>query len=240
MLRHYIAPTLNDWDKHICLAEFAINNSWQASIQTTPFFLNCGQHPLTPASIDVDSKMPAAQDFVETMTENLNRAKMCMRQAQDRDAHYANKSRKDVSFAIGSQVRLSTKNFTFKNPVSCKKMTPRYMGPFEVLEQLNPVTYRLKLPDSMKIHDVFHVSLLKPYRWDGDRQPPAPQELDDGSLQFEVEQILAHKENKYGKPTLYLLKWKGYDSYENLWEPPSNLNCSQLLTEYWKKPNKVS
>jgi Reverse transcriptase (RNA-dependent DNA polymerase)/RNase H-like domain found in reverse transcriptase/Integrase zinc binding domain/Chromo (CHRromatin Organisation MOdifier) domain len=240
MLRHYIAPTLNDWDKHLCLAEFAINNSWQASIQTTPFFLNCGQHPLTPASIDVDSSMPAAQDFIETMTENLNRAKMCMRQAQHRDAHYANKSRKDISFAIGSQVSISTKNFTFKNPVSCKKMTPRFMGPFEVLEQLNPVTYRLKLPDSMKIHDVFHVSLLKPYRWDGDKQPPPPQELDDGSLQFEVEQILAHKEDKTGKPTKYLLKWKGYDSHENLWEPPSNLNCSRLLTEYWKKPNKVS
>jgi Chromo (CHRromatin Organisation MOdifier) domain len=237
MLRHYIAPTLNDWDTHLCLAEFAINNSWQSSIQTTPFFAYSGQHPLTPASIDVDTKIPAARLFVENLTENLNRAKMCMRKAQDRHAHYANKKRKHIEFPIGSQVKISTKNFHYKTQVPSKKLLPKWMGPYDVIAQVNPVTYRLKLPDNFKIHDVFHVSLLQPYRWDGVTVPPPPHVLEDGTFLYDVDTILGHRENKKGVATSYLVRWLGYHAAETDWEPPSSfVDCPQLLTDYWKNP----
>jgi hypothetical protein len=48
MLRHYVSPTQEDWDLYLSLVEFVYNNAWQKSIQTTPFMLNYGQHPLIP------------------------------------------------------------------------------------------------------------------------------------------------------------------------------------------------
>ena len=63
MMRHYVSPTQDDWDEHLNAAEFAINNAWHESVCNTPFFLNSGQHPLTPASVDVDTKVPAAKSF---------------------------------------------------------------------------------------------------------------------------------------------------------------------------------
>ena len=53
MLRHFVSPAQKDWDKHPDAAEFAMNNTWQESVQQTPFMLNTGQHPLTPASADI-------------------------------------------------------------------------------------------------------------------------------------------------------------------------------------------
>ena len=54
MLRHFVSPAQDGWDKHLDAAEFAIKNAWQESAQNTPFVLKTGQHPLTLASADID------------------------------------------------------------------------------------------------------------------------------------------------------------------------------------------
>ena len=56
-------PTLNDWDEHLDAAEFAVNNAWQESIRTTPFFLNYGLRPHTPSEVELPSRVPAAASF---------------------------------------------------------------------------------------------------------------------------------------------------------------------------------
>jgi transposase InsO family protein len=63
MLRHFVQPRLDDWDQHLAMVEFAINNAYQESTGNTPFFLNYGQHPLTPVSVKHDSAVPAAVQF---------------------------------------------------------------------------------------------------------------------------------------------------------------------------------
>ena len=55
MLRHYFSPTQTDWDKHLPMIEFAINNAYQESVKTTPFMLNYGQHPHTPTSVSLEA-----------------------------------------------------------------------------------------------------------------------------------------------------------------------------------------
>jgi hypothetical protein len=233
MLRHFVSPEQTDWDKFLPLAEFAVNSSWHESVQATPFFLNYGQHPRCPVSLDVDTKVPAAQEFTTGIEEAIKRAKKCLAAAQDRQKSYADKKRRDESFKKGDKVLLSTKNIRLKTP-GTNKLMPKWVGPFEVLEKLGKVAYKLQLPANIKIHPVFHVSLLKPHMSDGRVQPPPPAiETDDG-LFFEVEAVLDHRDRKYGrkKRREYLIKWSGYDPLHNTWEPAENLK-DVSIAEYW-------
>ena len=94
MLRHYISPQQDDWDVHLAFAEYAINNSYQESVRNTPFRLNNGRNPHTPLSwgLKIPSKVPAVEDFVKQLKDNLQRAKEALQAAQQRQKHYANVS----------------------------------------------------------------------------------------------------------------------------------------------------
>ena len=82
MLKHFVSPTQDDWDEHLDAAEFAINNARQESVQNTPFMLNSRQHPLTPASVQVDHQVPAAKSFTTDLQEAVERAKAAWASAQ--------------------------------------------------------------------------------------------------------------------------------------------------------------
>ncbi len=104
------------------------------------------------------------------------------------------------------------------------------------------------------MHDVFHVSLLKPFRDDGTRQPPPPVLMIDGTPEFKVESILTHRERWRGKKEKhsdehkgqklvidYFVRWKGYGPEHNTWEPDANLtNCDEVLQEYWNRPHAAA
>ena len=130
---------------------------------------------------------------------------------------------------------LSTRNLTLKM-IGSAKLMPKYVGPFTVIQKINPVAYKLKLPPCMKIHNVFHVSLLKEYREDGSVKPPPPPSLIDDVLEYEVERVSCHRTRKIGRSvkTEFLIKWLGYGAEHNTWEPEVNLtNCPEVLSEYW-------
>jgi hypothetical protein len=102
------------------------------------------------------------------------------------------------------------------------------------------VAYRLELPPVLKVHDVFHASLLKQYKPGGRTQPPPLPILIDGVAEFEVEAILKHRNRqsgRRGKPKVeYLVKWLGYGEEHNSWEPESCVrNCPLRVNEYWAR-----
>ena len=147
---------------------------------------------------------------------------------------FADQKRRDVSFEKGEKVLLSTQNFKLANP-GTRKLLPKWVGPFEVLERIGAVAYKLKLPKHLKMHNVFHVNLVKPYRNDGRVQPPPPPIEIDDSLEYEVERVLDDR-NVGGKSSKkeFLIKWQGYGPEHNTWEPEKNLkNCKEILEEYW-------
>ena len=139
-----------------------------------------------------------------------------------------------MTFEKGEQVLLSTQHITLKHP-GTQKLLPRWIGPFTILDRIGTLAYHLDLPESMhKIHNVFHVSKLKPYKASGRVQPPpVPIEI-EGELEYEVEQILDKRIMKRrcrSDAVEYLIKWLGYGCEHNNWEPAKALANAQELVQ---------
>ena len=115
-----------------------------------------------------------------------------------------------------------------------------------MIEKINPVAYRLELPPNLRIHNVFHVSLMQKHRKDGRKPPPISFRVDEQEY-FHVEQIVSRRVHmvttkraskhvsKQQKPVMeYLIKWEGYSDDHNTWEPeePEDTLTEQLLCEY--------
>ena len=115
----------------------------------------------------------------------------------------------------------------------------KWMGPYSVVRKVNEVAYQLELPAGWRIHNIFHVILLKPYLETGRHQPPPPALMVEGEDEYEVEDILAHEpksKTNHDKGVKFLVKWTGYGHENNTWEPFSNLkNAPQALDEYWDR-----
>ncbi|KAJ9527945.1 hypothetical protein QJQ45_005607 [Haematococcus lacustris] len=235
MLRHNISPTQADWPDHLALAEFAVNNSWQESIHSTPFFLNTGQSPVTPGLRDLPDggRCPSAHAFATWWKEGVAHARRHMADAQARYKRHADTGLKDVEFEVGAQVLLSTRNLRIKTG-KVRKFVPRYVGPFVVEAKINANAYRLTLPANMsRLHPVFHVSLLKKYSGSDVGIMPPPVEWMDETPVYYVERLLDHRYTRAGKAGEYLVQWEGYDASFNTWEPRANLTgCDKLLAEY--------
>ena len=235
MLRHYVAASQGNWDEYLSCAEFAISNVDHKSTGFSPFMLNYGLSPRLPVSIQENTKVPAANDFVQAMQRRITEARACHRVATQRQEQYANTGRRDVQFQPGQWVLLSSKNLRFK--VGTPKLLPRWVGPFQVVKAVGRQAYELDLPSRWRIHDVFHVSCLEAYRSDGSVQPPPPAELLEGEEEYEVDNVKSHElqSSSGGKAKYkYLVLWRGYSSEHDTWEPESNLkHASKVLRTYW-------
>jgi hypothetical protein len=150
MLRHFVNPRLDDWDTYLAMVEFAINNPYQESVGNAPFFLNYGQHPLTPVSAKHDSTVPAAKQFSLGVQAAVRKAKQLLAAAQDRQKALTNAGRRDVVFAPDDMVWLNTKNLTLRHP-GTRKLLPRYVGPFKIMQRIGEVAYKLMLPAKLKM-----------------------------------------------------------------------------------------
>jgi hypothetical protein len=240
MLRHFVSPRQDDWDEYLATAEFAVNNAKHSSTGYTPFYLVYGRNPRTPADVTPlprpaqEKRAPAADTFAQQLAAGIEHAKRAIQSAQDRQKHFHDKGIPELSFQVGQQVLLNTKNLTIKGP-GPRKLLPRWVGPFTVTKVINPVAYTLALPSTMKIHPSFHVSLLRAYKAGGRTQPPAPSFEFEGDEYFQIDHIVKHTTTRSGKRK-YLIRWKGYGEEHNTYEPEENILLSEggrTLRRYW-------
>ena len=126
-------------------------------------------------------------------------------------------------------VWLDTRNLKLKYPG--RKLAPLRIGPYEIIRKVSDTAYKLKLPKGYvgKIHNVFYIGLLsKANIRPGEKATEPPPELVEGELEYEVEEILQKRGNRYR------VKWKGYD--DPTWEPLSNLtHAKELLAQFNNK-----
>jgi hypothetical protein len=233
-----------------CVTSYYYYNSVNATTGFTPFFLNTGQHPHTPLTLSAPPLLPLSKpvsQFLSEIREHLSQARSAILKAQEVQAKYANEKRRDASFKPGDLVLLSARKLKVPLAENAKlKFQPCYYGPFKILKVVTPVTYKLELPASFKIHPVINAKYLKEYV-DGtetfpDRpeyvQPPPP-EVVSGEQHFYVEAFRAHR--GVGDKLRLLVKWKGYPESENSFRPIKDLRedldkntLNKLITAYCK------
>ncbi len=142
----------------------------------------------------------------------------------------------------GQWVWLSTRNLRLHRP--CKKLNPRYVGPFKILRQITPVSYRLVLPANYRISPTFHVSLLKPAGGPrGERNleeaevESTPPIIVDGEEAYQVREILDSRCR--GGVLQYLIDWEGYGPEERSWIKSQDILDPNLTNEFHRNhPDK--
>ena len=168
----------------------------------TPFEAVYGRQP--PKIVQVvqgEVRVEAVQKDLVERDEALRQLKSHLLRAQERMRNQANKHRKERHFVVGDFVFLKLKqnrqHFVMNRVQS--KLNAKYYGPFEVVEKIGEVAYRLKLPPSSKIHPVFHVSLLKKAVGKYKVEKDLPKGLEDDRVELMIpEAILATRNNTKG------------------------------------------
>jgi hypothetical protein len=164
MLRACVLQYDKNWDKCLSLAEFLYNNSYQTSLKMAPFKALYGRRCRTPLSWSQTGECKIfGPDFVTKAEEKVKTIQNNLKAAQSRQKSYADIRRRPLQFQIGDFVYLRVSPTRGIQRFGVKgKLTPRYNGPFEILEICGPITYRLQLPPQLAaIHDTFHVSQLR-------------------------------------------------------------------------------
>ncbi len=159
-LRAFVNWEQDNWARLLPMAEFAYNNTKNASTGHTPCKLNCGYHPRVFFEEDVDpcSRSRSAnelakelRELIEVCYQNLLHAQKLQKKAHDKEV-------KSRSYALGKKVWLNNK---YIKTMMNKKLESKFFGPFRVLHAVGKQAYKLELPTKWKIHDVFHMSLLE-------------------------------------------------------------------------------
>ena len=149
--------------------EFAYNNSYQSNIGMAPYEALYGKRCRTPMCwTELEEHKIIGPDLVKDTEEKVQIIQQRLNAASDKQRSYANLKRKDIEYEVGDKVFLKVSPWKKILRFGRKgKLSPRFISPYEILERVGPVVYHLALPlELAKLHDVFHVSMLRRCRYD--------------------------------------------------------------------------
>ena len=174
----------------------------------------------------LDSPTPAAETRLKLLDEMRQTAQKLLSHIQN-----CKDDRKRTEMKEGDLVWLEGRNLSITGN---KKLSPKWYGPFPIVKRIGAVAYQLRLPASMKIHDVFHVDLLLPYKETEAYGTPftRPPPIIDNEEEYEIEAILDARCKGRGCQLQYLVHWKGYPHADNTWIPHKDVHVEELLEDF--------
>jgi hypothetical protein len=223
-LRAFTQHKPSSWVFFLPWAEFHYNTSYHSGLKMSPFQALYGRQPptipyYTRGSTPIqtlDASLIDRNELLRVLKENLLAA-------QNRMTQKANVHRRDLNLSIGDLVlvRLRPYRQTSVRQHHHHKLSKRYYGPFTIIERIGPVAYKLQLPPESRIHPVFHISVLKPFR--GTEAPPHCDLPADSFNNQPLEQPAAVLDQRtimiQNRPHHQILvKWKGAPADEASWE----------------------
>jgi hypothetical protein len=207
------------WVDWLAWAEYCYNTSYHSALRATPFEVVYGRPPPPILSVDpATAQIEAAGEILRSRDDMLAEVRKCLIQAQQLAKHYYNGHHHEVEFAVGDWVwlRLLHRSTQSLDPRAKRKLGPRYAGPFAILECIGQMAYRFQLPAGARIHDVFHVGLLKPYHGQTPAATPALPPTSDGRFLPSPAKVL-RAQLRRGMWYL-LIQWEGLPEEEATWE----------------------
>lgn len=168
VLEHYLRSFTHSkpaqWSSFLSLAEWSYNTFVHSSTGLSPYQLTYGKPPPSiPAYLANDSNIEAVDTLLLSRQAMLTKVRNKLLKAQSQMKHYADLKRRPCTFKVGDPVYVKLRPYRQLSLTghSHHKLSPRFYGPFTIIDQCGPVAFKLNLPDSSKIHPVFHSSLLK-------------------------------------------------------------------------------
>ena len=215
----------DDWDTWLPIATL-VHNRWpNATTKHSPHELLLRYRPRAveePTGI--------------TNNETIEERHQLIKEHREAALHALNETAKAApasQYKVGEWVWLEAKYLAL--PYTSAKLAPKHHGPFKIMGEVSLVAYQLALPRAWMIHNVFHSSLLTPYketREHGTQFQCPPPELIGNKEEYKVEQIINHR--YYGKccQLQYLIHWKGYSAADDTWEPTDQVHTDELVRSY--------
>jgi len=240
-LRTFTSKEQDDWARLLPMAEFAYNNSTTMGNGVSPFYANYGFHPVTTGPRPTEPFNPASTVYAHWMKVIHDKSQAELEEAQERMRRYTDLGRKPPpAYQKGDLVMLSGGNIKTRH--QSKKLDHKNHCPFHIEKIISPLAVRLTLPRKWKIHNVFHVSLLEPYRTSEHGAPPDPskvlREADEieQSKEYDIDEVMSSVEQGRGnnKRILYLVKWHDYPERKDWTEEPFNNFLVGGLEKLWE------
>ncbi|GJS39134.1 reverse transcriptase domain-containing protein [Tanacetum coccineum] len=216
--------TRGSWDVHLPLVEFLYNNSYHSSVRCAPFEALYGRkYRSLILWAEVGEGQLIVPELVQETTEKISQIKDRLKAARDCQKSYADKRRKPLEFSVGDYVLLKVSPWKVVVRFEKKgKLAPRFVGPFEITERIDPVAYRLRLPEELNgVHDKFYVLNLKKCLADPTLQMPLDEIQVDAKLNFVEEpmEILEQELKKLNRSRIAIVKvrWNSKRGPEFTW-----------------------
>ncbi|KAJ8763535.1 hypothetical protein K2173_002418 [Erythroxylum novogranatense] len=199
---------------------------YQTSIGMAPYEALYGRKCRTPVCwTELSENKMIGPDIVNDTEEKILIIQQRLKVASDRQKSYADLKRKDIEFQVGDKVFLKVSPWKHILRFGKKgKLSPRFIGPYEILKRVGPVAYQLALPGELaRLHDVFHVSMLRRYRSDITHKIPVQEIQVQQDLSYEEGpiSILAKEVKQLRNKSVPLVKvlWQHHGIEEATWEP---------------------